>query len=480
MPRSPRSRRCRLATAGNILSALAASITSAIVVVSIAASASASPPGGHSGGAAAGAGRPGGSHAGVSGGAPHVAPKPPNLGGLGNFRDTGPDLPAGRFSSAFAIRGLGDSTGVTADAAGGLTNAVNGARPAGSPRAAGQPRTAPVNRGAGAADGVPAFSERFGAAQQPAPPAQPARGAGATAAPRAKTTTSSPPTATGGTTTNTTNNIEFDDASVDIDAALGANGYPVGSCAPATDCAVAVPTYASLYGVYPAYYPVYYPSATSSAAVTYTVPNSQAGATTTETQVSSQVQPLQPTQTAAPAATPMQYPATITAAVDALDKNSSASTLMRQGGELFRGRDYLEAAKSFRQAIPLDVDNALPRFSFAHALFALGDYENAAYSIRRGLDLMPDWVSSGNNLWAAYGDARDFRDQRSALASWCKLNPTDGESLATLGYVDFFTGNLAGAKTAFTKLQELRPDDPIAPFFLTELARVETVQPKAK
>ncbi len=391
-----------------------------------------SPPGGHGGGGArpggaGGGARPGGSRAGISGGAGGLSAAPkPELGGIGNFRDAGVGPQAGRFSSSF---------GTVAN-----------------------PRSPGLARSSG-------FSEHFGA------------GAGATrGVPQGTGATGATGAVSVGSGTAVNSNVNVGDVNIDADADIDVNGYPHGCSAPATDCGSVVPAYASFYGVFPGYYPVYYPVATSSASVTYTVPTSSAGQTTSEPVSSSQVQPLQP----APAQTSptSQYPATVTAAVDALEMNATAADRMKSGTQSFRDRAYLDAAKAFRQAIPLDVDNALPRFSFAHALFALGDYENAAYSVRRGLDLMPEWVTSGNNLWAAYGEPKDFRDQRFALASACVLNPTDAEALTLLGYVDFFTGNLAGSRAAFGKLAELRPDDPLAPFFLTEITRVEGLQPK--
>lgn len=147
---------------------------------------------------------------------------------------------------------------------------------------------------------------------------------------------------------------------------------------------------------------------------------------------------------------------------------------MKAGFACFRDRDYLAAATWFRQAIPLEPDEGLPRFAFAWSLFALGDYGGAMYSLRRGLDLLPDYASSGQDLRALYGEMRDFEDQRMALASTVRIDPKDREARALLGCVLFFSGDLDGADAALRPLLGKDGDDadPLPAHFLATIEAI--------
>lgn len=212
---------------------------------------------------------------------------------------------------------------------------------------------------------------------------------------------------------------------------------------------VQIPLYAPQYGVTPGHFPEWNVKR-SSASVTYRTAGGG------EQQIS-----------ARPA-----YVDAIGAAVERLHGNEQAGAFMQQGVASFRGRDYLAAAENFRRAVPLDPDNGLPRFAHGFAQFALGDYDGAAYSIRRGLDLLPDWNRSGQDLAAWYGAPLDLQDQLEALRSHCRLQRDDGEARAVLGYVELFTGDLERAAVTLEQVAAQRPDDPLPRHFLAEIERV--------
>lgn len=214
---------------------------------------------------------------------------------------------------------------------------------------------------------------------------------------------------------------------------------------------VEVPVYAPLLGVAPGYFPSFH------------APRSSASVTTirsdgTRTTVSSR----------------LDYVDAIGAALLDLRSRDEAARLVRDGVARFRERRYLDAADRFRRAIPLAPENGLPRFAHAMALFALGDYDGAAYDIRRGLDLLPDWSRSGQDLGAFYPDPQDLEDHLQALRSHCRIRPDDVEARAVLGYVELFSGDPDAARAAFEAVRAARDDDPLPDHFLREIEAIRS------
>ncbi|MFH0945921.1 MAG: hypothetical protein V2A76_12040 [Planctomycetota bacterium] len=266
------------------------------------------------------------------------------------------------------------------------------------------------------------------------------------------------------------------DYDIDVDADLDVDGVPYcgvygaygaygAYVAPAYGVAVALPSCAAYFGVVPAFYPAYYPAC--SASVTYVYEEGQPAEETTviinnTTEGSGE-----------PAAGEAVYPEAITSSIESLNATPGAAESMQQGTNQFQQRDYQGAAIHFAQAADLDPDNGLPLFSLAQAQFAMGDFQNAALNIRRGLDRMPEWVSSGNDLRQLYSVATDLESERAALAEHLRANPGDHAALVVLGYVDFFGGNLDGAAQSFRKLSKERPLDPIGPHFLAEIEKIQ-------
>lgn len=164
-----------------------------------------------------------------------------------------------------------------------------------------------------------------------------------------------------------------------------------------------------------------------------------------------------------------RWPAEVARAVTRIQERPDADAAMREGTELFRARRFADAAAWFRRAIPLDPDNGLPRLQYAHALFALADYEGAAHSLRRGLALLPSWPSSGHDLLALYSAPQDFADQLMSLRSHLRQAPDDPDAWLVLGYVRFFTDDHDSATAAFAALPE---DDPSAAALRREIARL--------
>lgn len=149
-----------------------------------------------------------------------------------------------------------------------------------------------------------------------------------------------------------------------------------------------------------------------------------------------------------------------------LRSNAKAFDLLRAGLDLFKARDYGKARDALCKASPLAPTNGIPHFHAALALFALGEYDAAAWDLRRGLDLLPDFARLSSDIRSLYGDATDLEDQTRALESYTRLHPTDAEALALLGYIRFASGNAADAEPLFSALAQARPDDALPAFML--------------
>lgn len=132
--------------------------------------------------------------------------------------------------------------------------------------------------------------------------------------------------------------------------------------------------------------------------------------------------------------------------------NPEAIEHLDRGAEYFRAGRYIEAMHRFRMATLADLDFGVSKFAYAHALFALGNYEYAAFEIRKGLEVLPDWIVMGGDLKQMYDNPEDFEDQLSALKCCLDLWNGDENVMLVLGYVSFFSGDLYGAEQAFLQL----------------------------
>jgi len=135
-----------------------------------------------------------------------------------------------------------------------------------------------------------------------------------------------------------------------------------------------------------------------------------------------------------------------------LDPEAEAIALLDEGADFFRAGKYLEALHRFRLAALTDLNFAIPKFAYAHTLFALGMYDYAAYEIRLGLLNLPEWLEIGGDLKLLYGALSDFDEQMHALFAHIKLFRSDENAILTLGYAAYFSGDIYLAEKAFKEL----------------------------
>lgn len=154
-----------------------------------------------------------------------------------------------------------------------------------------------------------------------------------------------------------------------------------------------------------------------------------------------------------------------------------AGALLASGWEQFRAGAYLEALVSFRQSVLANPDDPQAKVAFAQGLFAIGNYADAAFLIRRSFELLPDWPVTGEDPRARYADPADHAEQLVALRGFLERVPGDPAATLVLAVQNYFTGDLSAAREAFSLLAALDPEDLVAKRFLERLGPAPTALP---
>ncbi len=142
-----------------------------------------------------------------------------------------------------------------------------------------------------------------------------------------------------------------------------------------------------------------------------------------------------------------------------IDPDLEFRELIELGWDLFRAADYAGAAESFRRATVQRPDDALVKLAFAQALFAIGNYPDAAFVLRRALELDPDWPLSPPAILERYGDPADHAEQMLAVRTFLDYMPDDPSSTLVLATQDFLIGDVEKGRDLLEKLKEMDPED---------------------
>lgn len=148
---------------------------------------------------------------------------------------------------------------------------------------------------------------------------------------------------------------------------------------------------------------------------------------------------------------------------------ADASTLIVTGWTQFLAGTYPDAVESFRQAVLADPADVQAKIGFAQALFAIGNYGDAAFLIRRTIELLPDWPVIGDDPRGRYADPLDHAEQMVALRAFLDRVPGEPAATLVLAVQSYFTGDLTAAREAFTALALLDTEDLVAQRFLVRL-----------
>lgn len=109
-------------------------------------------------------------------------------------------------------------------------------------------------------------------------------------------------------------------------------------------------------------------------------------------------------------------------------------------------------------------------FALADALFAAGDYNYAAYAVRKGIVLDPSLAENPLDKRAFYVEPARFLEQMARLEEHLARHPRDGDAWLVLAYNRLFSGDPAGARELFEKVADLVPGDRASALFLERCA----------
>jgi hypothetical protein len=127
---------------------------------------------------------------------------------------------------------------------------------------------------------------------------------------------------------------------------------------------------------------------------------------------------------------------------------------------------YPQAAMLYQQAMKLDRNDALARFSVAHSLFALGLYKLAGQNVRHGLDAFPEWGLVDLDLRKFYVNPETFTAKLADLQRHVKANPEDRDARILLGYICYFSGQREQGTSYFRELAQHAAGDEHAALFI--------------
>lgn len=134
---------------------------------------------------------------------------------------------------------------------------------------------------------------------------------------------------------------------------------------------------------------------------------------------------------------------------------------LANGLTLFNRGLYREAADAFRLAANANHGDPASRLYTAHALFALGRYQEAIPYLRRAYELQPQITYITFDLRDDYGNKADFDEHLKALEDALAQSPQNVDRLILLGYVRYYTNQREGAYDVLSVAWQLDRGNPL-------------------
>ncbi len=150
---------------------------------------------------------------------------------------------------------------------------------------------------------------------------------------------------------------------------------------------------------------------------------------------------------------------------------------MSDGQAAFESRAYGLAARHLLLAATLNQGDPASRLAAAHAQTALGEYASAARLVRRAFELQPRLVYLPLDIRNTYADAAEFNAHIASLRGAASNENEDADLRFLLGYYYYYSDNMTGAASEFSRAAKLDPADALYPQ-LAELARMSAPRSK--
>jgi tetratricopeptide (TPR) repeat protein len=136
------------------------------------------------------------------------------------------------------------------------------------------------------------------------------------------------------------------------------------------------------------------------------------------------------------------------------------------GDKNFALKKFPDAVDRYRKAVEAAPQLADAYFRLGFAQTALGRYESAAKSMRRGLELDPKWPQSGFKLDALFAGNDEIKNARiEALVKASEKSAIDGDLAFLAGIHLYFDNQQDRAAPFFQLARQIYPDaEPINAF----------------
>ncbi|MEQ8767974.1 MAG: hypothetical protein RL885_28990 [Planctomycetota bacterium] len=136
-----------------------------------------------------------------------------------------------------------------------------------------------------------------------------------------------------------------------------------------------------------------------------------------------------------------------------------AARISADADERFLNGEYRRAQTGYRKAGLYRPRDWSLKLDLAHALLAEGDYDYAAYAVRRGLDLHPEPVGLQADLREVFASEERFKEVGDRLERFVVEHPLNRDGHFCLAYYRMFSGDEDGARESFHRVLEIQPKD---------------------
>jgi tetratricopeptide (TPR) repeat protein len=118
------------------------------------------------------------------------------------------------------------------------------------------------------------------------------------------------------------------------------------------------------------------------------------------------------------------------------DLAASATDFVGLGEDAFRAGQYAEALRDWQHSMVDDPNNGAVVLLMAQAMFALGQYDQAANTTQMAMQMLPEseWGNVVKNYTQLYGNIEDYTNQLRAAEKARDAKPDDGAVRFVLGY----------------------------------------------
>ena len=137
--------------------------------------------------------------------------------------------------------------------------------------------------------------------------------------------------------------------------------------------------------------------------------------------------------------------------------DEQAKALYNEGVVLTRSGNYLEAVKTFQEAVSLRPDYAEALHELGYALYRTGKYQESIEASKRAAVLQPQDAENQNNLGLAYSGLKKWKDAVEAFRQAAKIKEDNPQTYYSLGIALKRMGDEDSAIDAFKQAIQLRP-----------------------